>query len=148
MHFLRSKANDLYWKYKIASEVHKLDTTLYKSGSITISYLTSDGKIVKKQRVLFDKSGCKRNSTDYYYSKDTLLQYVEYWNYNCSKAEDDDPNDYTITDYLGRYDRFQYDSTGRIILQVINLSTPLTLRVEHRYDENGEKKQVAGVSIG
>lgn len=143
IHLLRSKANVLSWKYKVATEVKKLDTTLNTFDSITIRYLTNDGKILKKQRVLFDKSGCKTHTTDYYYSNDTLLQYVEYWRYNCSKAEDNDPSDYTITDYLQRCDRFLYDSKGRLLLQVIDLSTPMTLRIEYRYNENGAREAIS-----
>jgi hypothetical protein len=140
IHFLRSQNNNLYWKYRVATEVQKMDTAFYSADSAIIRYLTKEGNLVKKQRLSFDKTGCKKHSTDYYFDKNTLVKYVEYWDFNCSKAEDNDPNDYTITDYLGRYDRLEYDSLGRLILQVINLSTPVTLRIEYRHSEEGERK--------
>ena len=135
IHSLRSRNNNLYWQNLLANGLYKMDTTFLSRDSITFDYLSKTGRLIKKERLKYNKENCKTYSKEEYYDKNEQLVYVEYWNFNCSKEINPDPNDYIISEYLSRYDRFRYDTTGRLILEVIHLSTPLTLRTEYQYKD-------------
>jgi len=121
----------------------KKDTVLKSADSLIVHFLSSTGKLIKEEKKRFRKGEVSDSSVNHNNSRG-LLEYSEHWRYS-TKAMRSLPD--TSEDYLpwlallSEYERYEYDSLGRVIKKVFHISTPHTIRLTFTYLPDGSRQR-------
>ncbi|KIC90673.1 hypothetical protein OI18_23230 [Flavihumibacter solisilvae] len=128
---LKDSLRKIQYEYKVLANCHSIDTIAYGRDSIIIKYKSKSDELIKIHR----KYNCQSDSL-YDYEKVEYLnsfdrpEFVEHWE---QARSSDDENGGVFKWKVYSYERFDYDSSGRVITW-IKFYPALSRRRVQRYD--------------
>jgi hypothetical protein len=125
------------YRYRLATDLSKIDTTVHKQDSIVITHLSRDGKAIRQEVFRLNDKGCKTYHTDRYFDKDGRLAYIEYWDLACIEREQKGPETKLFTGLMQKYERLQYDDDNRLIIRIFYDNHVGARRIIYSYSKTG-----------
>jgi len=116
------KHNDIqeYYKNKLEKEGYRADSVC-STDSIIISYISiKANKLIKKQNIYF-QDNCNKSESENFYNQREQLIYTTYCTHYCPGKK--------VPLTILHYERYEYDRKGRLKTHIIELPTPMTIRI-------------------
>lgn len=133
----RGEASVLRYELTALKDVERVDTFRFGNDSLIMTYIAKSGIPLMQVMEKFSKRTTKKDSIVSYFNSNGLVEYTELWH-------EINPVDTTLKSRLPRmskltHRRYEYDRQKRLVREVVNYPTPLTMEYTYTYDSTGKQ---------
>lgn len=127
-------------KKTIITSTARIDSTKNKD-SLTITNFSKANRIIKQEIHRFRGDECTYNKSTTIYNSQELPSFIEHFEQPCLTAEERKREEITFEKLQYWYERFEYDTLGRVVIKVRWYPTVKARRFEYSYDKDGNQIQ-------
>jgi len=137
---LKKDNKRLVYENRLLLKGNSIDTTYPKKDSTVISYFTKEKTLLKRIIKKYRSPDCEAFEIEEFFNDQELPEYIEYWTCDCRKKNEVAKDEIVFEKLLSRYERFVYDSMGRVVTRIFiySGSMPGPRRFEYKYDIDGK----------